>query len=200
MVFFAKLDSAEFIGSLAHFHHQGTILHFPKAESLKDVVVLSPDWLTKLFSYIIIAHPYKVECDYNSHFERLRDHGILQEEFIAFMVNKFNKEQKKFGLPLSSDQAIEFAQLFHFMAEVNSSTYFLEESQQPPVSQKRVYIVPPMLSLKLPDDPKLPDDKNAQARIVYFHFPERFIPPMVFYQMLTACIDRNIKRKENLYW
>ena len=198
--FFAKLESAEFIGSLAHFHHQGTILHFPKAESLKDVVVLSPDWLTKLFSYIIIAHPYKVECDYNSHFERLRDHGILQEEFIAFMVNKFNKEQKKFGLPLSSDQAIEFAQLFHFMAEVNSSTYFLEESQQPPVSQKRVYIVPPMLSLKLPDDPKLPDDKNAQARIVYFHFPERFIPLMVFYQMLTACIDRNIKRKENLYW
>ena len=198
--FFAKLDSAELIGSLAHFHQKGTILHFPKAKLLKDVVVLSPDWLTKLFSYIIVAHPYKIECDHNSKFERLRDHGILQEEFVTYMVNKFNKEQEKFGLPLTTDQAIEFAQLFDFMAEVNSNTYFLEELQQPPLSKKRVFVVPPMLSLKLPDDLNLPDDKNPQARIVYFKFPEGFIPPMVFYQMLTACIDRNIKRNENLYW
>ena len=198
--FFAKPDSAELLGSLAHFHQKGTILHFPKAKLLKDVVVLSPDWLTKLFSYIIVAHPYKIECDHNSKFERLRDHGILQEEFVTYMVNKFNKEQEKFGLPLTTDQAIEFAQLFDFMAEVNSNTYFLEELQQPPLSKKRVFVVPPMLSLKLPDDLNLPDDKNPQARIVYFKFPEGFIPPMVFYQMLTACIDRNIRRNENLYW
>ena len=198
--FFAKPDSAELLGSLAHFHQKGTILHFPKAKLLKDVVVLSPDWLTKLFSYIIVAHPYKIECDHNSKFERLRDRGILQEEFVTYMVNKFNKEQEKFGLPLTTDQAIEFAQLFDFMAEVNSSAYFLEELQQPPLSKKRVFVVPPMLSLKLPDDLNLPDDKNPQARIVYFKFPEGFIPPMVFYQMLTACIDRNIKRNENLYW
>ena len=198
--FFAKPDSAELLGSLAHFHQKGTILHFPKAKLLKDVVVLSPDWLTKLFSYIIVAHPYKIECDHNLKFERLRDHGILQEEFVTYMVNKFNKEQEKFGLPLTTDQAIEFAQLFDFMAEVNSNTYFLEELQQPPPSKKRVFVVPPMLSLKLPDDLNLPDDKNPQARIVYFKFPEGFIPPMVFYQMLTACIDRNIRRNENLYW
>ena len=198
--FFAKLDSAELIGSLAHFHQKGTILHFPKAKLLRNVVVLSPDWLTKLFSYIIVAHPYEIECDHNLKFERLRDHGILQEEFVTYMVNKFNKEQQKFGLPLTTDQAIEFAQLFDFMAEVNSNTYFLEELQQPPLSKKRVFVVPPMLSLKLPDDLNLPDDKNPQARIVYFKFPEGFIPPMVFYQMLTACIDRNIKRNENLYW
>ena len=198
--FFAKPESAELKGSLAHFHHKGTILHFPEAKSLKDVIVLSPDWLTKLFSYVIVAHPYKVECDFNLQFERLRDHGILQEDFIAFMVNKFNKEQEKFGLPLSSNQAIEFAQLFDFIAEVNSSTYFLEELQQPPISKMRVFVVPPMLSLRLPDNAKLPDDKSPQARVVYFNFPERFIPLMVFYQMLTACIDRNIKRKENLYW
>ena len=198
--FFAKLDSTELLGSLAHFHQKGTILHFPKAKSLQDVVVLSPDWLTKLFAYVIVAHPYEIECDHNLQFKRLRDHGILQEEFIAYMVSKFNKEQEKFGLPLSTDQAIEFAQLFDFIAEVNSSTYFLEELRQPPVSKKRVFVVPPMLSLKLPDNVNLPDDKNPQARIVYFKFPEGFIPLMVFYQMLTACIDRNIKGNENLYW
>ena len=198
--FFAKPESVEFKGTLAHFHSKGTILHFPQVESLKDVVVLSPDWLTKLFSYIIIAHPYKLEINYGLQFKRLKDHGILQEEFITFMINKFNKEQDKFGILLSTKQAIEFAQLFGFVAEVHSRTYFLEESHQPPVSEKRMFIVPPMLPLKLPDDIKLPDDNDPQARIVYFRFPEGFIPPMVYYQMLSTCIDRNIKREENLYW
>ena len=198
--FFAKPESVEFKGTLAHFHSKGTILHFPQVESLKDVVVLSPDWLTKLFSYIIIAHPYKLEINYGLQFKRLKDHGILQEDFITFMVNKFNKEQDKFGILLSTKQAIEFAQLFGFVAEVHSNTYFLEELHQPPVSAKRVFIVPPMLPFKLPDDIKLPDDNDPQARIVYFRFSEGFIPPMVYYQMLSTCIDRNIRREENLYW
>ena len=198
--FFAEPESTQLKGALAHFHSKGTILHFPQVQSLKDLVVLSPDWLTKLFSYIIIAHPYVLECSYSLQFERLKNHGILQEDFITFMVNKFNKEQEKFGLPLSTKQAIEFAQLFGFVAEVHSNTYFLEEEHQPPVSVKRVFIVPPMLPLKLPDNVQLPDDKDPQARIVYFKFSEGFIPPMVYYQMLSACIDRNIKRQENLYW
>ena len=198
--FFAKPESVEIKGALAHFHSKGTILHFPQVESLEDVVVLSPDWLTKLFSYVIIAHPYVLECNYNLQFERLKCHGILEEDFITFMVNKFNKEQEKFGLPLNTKQAIEFAQLFGFIAEVHSNTYFLEEEHQPPVSAKRVFIVPPMLPFKLPDDVNLPDDKDPQACIVYYKFSEGFIPPMVYYQMLSACIERNIRREENLYW
>ena len=198
--FFAKPGSLELKGALAHFHQKGVVLHFSQAESLKDLVVLLPDWLTKLFSYVIVAHPYKFECDYNLQFERLKGYGILQEGFITFMVDKFNKEQEKFALPLSTKQAIEFAQLFGFIAEVHNNTRFLEELDQPPVSEKRVFIVPPMLPLKLPDDVKLPNDKDPKARIVYFKFSEEFIPLMVYYQMLGACIDRNIKRNENLYW
>ena len=198
--FFAKPESEESKGVLAHFHSKGTILHFPQVESLKDVVVLSPDWLTKLFSYIIIAHPYKLECNYSLQFKRLKDYGILEEGFITFMVNKFNAEQKKFGLPLSTKQAIEFAQLFGFVAEVHHNTYFLEEMYQPPDSKQRVFIVPPMLPLQLPTYVKVPDDQAPQARIVYFKFPEEFIPLIVYYQMLSACIDRNIRRQEDLYW
>ena len=198
--FFAKPESVEFKGALVHFHHKGTILHFPQAETLKDMVVLSPDWLTKLFSYVIVAHPYKLEVIYKSKFERLKFHGILEEEFIAYMVNKFNEEQKKFGLSLSTEQAIEFAQLFGFITQVNNNTHFLEESHQLPVSKNRVFIVPPMLPLKLPSNITLPDDKTPQACIVYFKFLEGFIPEMVYYQMLGTCIDRNIKRKERLYW
>ena len=198
--FFAELQSTELKGAVAHFHSKGTILHFPQAESLKDVIVLSPDWLTKLFAYIIVAHPYKSECDYYLQFDRLKNQGILEENFISYMVKKFNEEQEKFGLPLTTEQAIEFAELFGFITEVNNNTYFLEEAEQPPTSEKKVFIVPPMLPLELPDDVKLPEDSDSQARIVYFKFSEGFIPPMVYYQMLGACIDRNIRCEEDLYW
>ena len=198
--FLADRQSAEMKGALEHFHRKGTILHFPQAESLKDVVVLSPDWLTKLFAYIIIAHPYKTECDYFLHYDRLKNQGVLEEDFVAYMVKKFNKEQEKFGLPLTAKQAIEFAELFGFITEVNTNTYFLEEAEQPPASKNKVFIVPPMLPLHLPDDVQLPKDSDLQVRAVYFKFSEGFIPPMIYYQMLGACIDRNIKRKEDLYW
>ena len=196
---FAELHSAELKGALAHFHSKGTVLHFPQAESLKDIIVLSPDWLTKLFAYIIVAHPYKPGWDCDLQFNRLKNQGILEEDFVAYMVKKFNKEQERFGLLLTTKQAIEFAQLFGFITEVNNNTYFLEEFDQPPVSENKVFIVPPMLPLKLPDHVQVPKDSDSQARIVYFKFSDGFIPLMVYYQMLGACIDRNIKRGEDLY-
>ena len=198
--FFAELLSPEFKGALAHFHSKGTILHFPQAESLKDIVVLSPDWLTKLFAYIIVGHPYKLGLDRDLQFERLKNRGILEEDFVAYMVEKFNKEQEKYGLPLTTKQAIEFAQLFGFITEVNSSTYFLEEVDQPPASDGKVFIVPAMLPLKLPDYVQLPKDSDPQARVVYFRFLDGFIPLMVYYLMLGACINRNIKQGEDLFW
>ena len=198
--FLAKPESEESKGALAHFHNKGTVLHFPQKESLKDVVVLTPDWLTKLFSYIIIAHPYILECNYGLQYKRLKDYGILGEDFITFMVKKFNAEQEKYGLSISTKQAIEFAQLFGFVAEVHQNMHFLEEKHQPPSSKNKIFIAPPMLPIKLPANVKVPDDKAPKACIVYFKFPEGFISPMVYYQMLSACIDRNIKRQENLYW
>ena len=198
--FFTVAQSEELKGALAHFHSRGTILHFPQAHSLKEVVVLSPDWLTKLFAYVIIAHPYEIECDYIVQFKRLKSQGILEEDFIAYMVGKFNKEQEKFGLPLTTEQAIEFAQQFGFIVEISNNTYFLEEKLQPPASGKKTFIAPPMLPLELPEDINLPQDSDPQARIVYFKFSEGFIPEMVYCQVLGSCIDRNIKRNEDIYW
>ena len=198
--FLAASQSTEFKGALAHFHSRGTILHFPQAQLLKDVVVLSPDWLTKLFAYIIVAHPYVIEYDYYLQFKRLKNQGILEEGFITYLVSKFNKEQEKFGLTLTTEQAIEFAQQFGFIVEVSKNTYFLEEKLQPPTSGKKIFIAPPMLPLELPEDIELPQDHDPQARIVYFKFSEGFIPFMVYYQVLGSCIDRNIKRNEDLYW
>ena len=195
--FFAAFDSEEFKGALVHFHNKGTILHFPNTKSLTETVVLSPKWLAKLFAYVIVAHPYKFDAScHDVQYERLRDYGILVEDFISCMVQKFNKDQ---GFPLTSEQATEYVKLFGFIAEVDSSTYFLEEKLQPPKQQGKVFIVPTMLPWNSPDaETKLPTDGDENVCIVYFTFPDHFIPLMVFYQMLAACIDRNVKQSQHL--
>ena len=51
-------NSPKFKGVLHYFHTKRTILYFSEIESLRDLVILSPHWLAKLFSYIITAHSY----------------------------------------------------------------------------------------------------------------------------------------------
>ena len=61
--FSAAMLSDEFKGALSYFHNKGTILHFPaEAALLKDLVILSPQWLTKVIAYVIVAHPYKISA------------------------------------------------------------------------------------------------------------------------------------------
>ena len=200
--FFADIDSEEFKGALAHFHNKGTILHFPHTELLKAVVVLSPQWLTKLVAYIIVAHQYKVDGSrHDKQFQRLQDHGILVEDFINCMVNKFNKGQNTFGFPVTTERATAFVKQFGLIAEINSTTHFLEEEWQPPATEDKAYIVPHMLPWKLPVSAtvaKAPADSDKNACIVYFKFPKEFISLMVFYQTFATCIDRNTQRHEDL--
>ena len=198
---FVDLESTEIKDVLAHFHLKGSILHFPQVESLKEVVVLSPNWLNTLISYMIFTDPYTVEIDCSLQFKQLTNHGILVEDFIAFMVNKFNEEQGGFGLPLSTEQAMEFAKLFGFIVELNNDIYFLEESIQPPFDcKKNFFIAPSLLPLEFPIHVELADDRDHRNRIVYFRFVEGFISPMVFRQVVSACIRRNIDYQQHICW
>ncbi|XP_065907641.1 death-associated protein kinase 1-like isoform X2 [Dysidea avara] len=63
--FVANKNSAEIKGALNYFHHKGAILHFDTTDSLKELVFLSPQWLEKLFAFLVIAHPYKPTVHYN---------------------------------------------------------------------------------------------------------------------------------------
>ena len=58
-------NSSEFIGILKYFHNNRTILYFSQIESLKDFVILSPNWLAKLFNYVITAESYKTGSEFD---------------------------------------------------------------------------------------------------------------------------------------
>ena len=108
---------------------------------------MSPQWLEKLFAYLIIAHPYKISGDNKDHlYECLAQDGILFGTFLKHMLQMFNKPQDVTGCNISFEQGAAFLAKFHFIAEITAD--FLEQSH--PMLQceenTEIFIVPSQLS------------------------------------------------------
>ncbi|XP_072021658.1 uncharacterized protein [Amphiura filiformis] len=87
-------DNTEFVTVLQFMHDLGTIIYFgsndEKGEpSLKDLVILNPQWLIDIFKTIITVKP--VEKQWSTYCDRWRllaDKGILQDSLINHIWSK----------------------------------------------------------------------------------------------------------------
>ena len=195
--YLATIDSEEFDHALQHFHNCGTVLHFASIQSLKGFVILSPHWLTKLLSYALIAHPYKPTGNGRDLlFKNLQKYGILLGSFLSYMLDSFQKSGVT-GYPIKLHEAVDLMKWFGFLAQISSKAKILEEKIK---KDEDVYIIPSML----PDDPTnqktIPKKDNDDVRIIYYYFPDEFLPPMLFNQVVAICINRNEEKREDLLW
>jgi len=196
----AALNSREFIGALEYFHNCGTVLYFPFIESLQRLVILSPHWLTKFISYVILAHPYKcIGGRLDISFRYLIEKGILLGSFLSHMLNLFNNSETATSFDVDTIKAVDLLKKFHFVASISSGTSFLEEKDTF-YQEKNLLIVPTLL----PEDPdnkkKIPSEDDPNVRIVYYYFPDCFISPTIYTNMIAECINCNEKRRQDLIW
>jgi len=191
----ATIDSNEFAISLMYFHHCGTVLHFRSVDSLKDFIFLSPHWLTKLFSYILIAHPYKhIGGHYDRSFHILREKGILLGSFLSHMLKLFNNLEKvAAGFEVEQQQAVDLMKNFGFVAQISHLPRHMSIT-----NENQMYIVPSLLPKK--DLQQTPENLDDTVRTIYFYLPDNFLPPMLFYQMVAKCINRNEDKHEEILW
>ena len=197
--FVASIDSKEFAYALEHFHHQGKLLNFNSIESLKGLVFLSPHWLIKLFSYALIAHPYKTTAhsrDFS--FDNLNENGILLESFLSYMLECFNNSGGT-GYQIKHREAVDLMKRFGFLAEISPNTK-ISEDVKILTQEKALYIVPSLLPDDIANDKRVPERDDNNVRIIYFHFPEGFLPPMLFNQVVAICINRNEDQQQQLMW
>ena len=191
------LNSPKFKIMLKYFHNNRTILHFSQIESLKDLVILSPHWLAKLFSYIITAQSYKTGSEFDWAWKRLNKYGILHECLLKHMLKKFHLDHHQADLiQVTKEQAVDILLCFRLLARITSKAWFTEEG--PPRLPKGgdTFIVP---SLVCADDDKNPP-KTEQERIVYFVFNDGFVPTSLLNQLIAECICRSVKRNDPLLW
>ena len=188
-------NSSEIDGILRYFHDKRTILYFSEIESLRDLVILSPNWLAKLFAYVIAAHSYKTGSGVDKAWERLTKYGILEESLLQHMLDKFHSDYPSV-VRVTKQQVVDILLSFHLVARITREAWFSEEGCPSPPDCGDIFIVP---SLVPRDDGKnIPNSK--QERIVYFWFKSGFIPTSLLNQLIADCICRNVKRNNRLLW
>ena len=198
--FLAAIDSEEFSYALQYFHNHGTVLHFASVKSLKELVILSPHWLTKLLSFVLIAHPYKPtgngrDFSYNN----LKENGILLGSFLSYMLQCF-EDSGVTGYQIKQNEAVDLIKWFGFLAQISPNTNILEEDVKIIKEEKELYIVPSLLPDDTKSPKKIPNKSEKDVRIIYYYFPDQFLPIMLFNQVVAMCINRNEDKREDLIW
>lgn len=188
-------DSPEFKGVLDYFHTKRTILHFSKIESLKNIVILSPRWLAKLFSYVITAHSYKSGTELDNAWKLLTEYGILHESLLVHMLTKFQTDFPT-AVHITKQQVVDILLCFHLVALINRRAWFAETGYPSIPESGDTFIVPSLV----PRDKTRTIPCTEKERIVYFKFETGFIPTSVLNQLIADCVCRNVKMKNQLLW
>ena len=188
-------NSPELEGILKYFHDKRTILYFSEIESLRDLVILSPNWLAKLFSYVVTARFYKMGTVVDGAWERLTKYGILEESLLQHMLDKFHSDYPSV-VHVTKQQVVDILLSFHLVARITREAWFSEEGCPSPSDCGDTFIVPSLVPRD--DDKNIPNTK--QERIVYFRFRAGFVPTSLLNQLIADCICRNVESNNRLLW
>ncbi|XP_065905825.1 uncharacterized protein [Dysidea avara] len=186
-------NSPEFDGIVKYFHGKRTILHFSQASNL---VILSPQWLAKLFSYVITAHSYSPQAsDLDDDWKRLTEYGILHQSLLQHMLDKFHSDYPS-EVGVTYKQVVDILLSFHLLVCITREAWFREEDCPSLPEGGDTFIVP---SLFRQDDKKTPP-QTENEKLIYYRFPAHFIPNSCLNQLIARCICRNVQKGHKLLW
>ena len=189
-------DSSEFEGVLEYFHTKRTILHFSQIESLKDLVILLPQWLAKLFSYVITAQSYITEgTELDDAWKKLTENGILRENLLVHMLDKFLSDYP-ITVHITKQQVVDILLCFHLVALISREAWFAETGYPSIPESGDTFTMPSLV----PHDDTKTIPSTDKERIIYFKFNTGFIPTSVLNQLIVDCTRYNVKRQNQLLW
>ena len=188
-------NSSEFDGIVRYFYDKRTILYFGEIESLRDLVILSPNWLAKLFGYVIAARSYKIGTGVDKAWDRLKKYGILEDGLLQHMLDKFHSDYPSV-VRVTTQQIVDILLSFHLVARITREDWFCEEGCPSPPDCGDIFIVPSLV----PRDNNKNIPSIKQERTVYFYFRSGFIPTSLLNQLVADCIRRNVERNNRLLW
>ena len=171
-----KYSPEFFNGILKYFHDNRTILHFSQIESLTDLVILSPNWLAKLFSYVIAAQSYNTGNEFDWAWKRLTNYGILHECLLQHMLDKFHSDHPgDSSLQVTKQQVVDILLCFHLLARITREAWFAEEGLPKLPDSGDTFIVPSVVCATSDRNPP----HTEYERIIYFKFNNDFIPTSI---------------------
>jgi len=174
---------------LQYFHQKGTVLYFHEVSTLRDIVILCPQWLAKLLTYILtnlVCRPAGATLGSFAN-ERSKE-GLLRQELLEWCVEQFKKAEVNKGSKSPTNftwaAVVELLLKFRLMVDITNSSV---AGKKKIAAGKKLYLVPHLLP-QLPFTPT--EDSCYQA---LYCFPGEFIPDSLVDQLIVKCIEWNGK-------
>ena len=180
-------DDQEVLEVLKFFHQKGTLLYFHQVPSLSNVIILSPQWLAKLLTYVLtnlICQPAGVPL--GQYAEERNKKGLLRQELIEYCINRFLAEENNKGHKVPKLMVKDVVDLLlNFKLIVDASEASLGTKR---IKLCGIYLVPHLL-------PVLEFVPLTDPYKIFYHFPGHFIPDILLDQLIVKCAEWN-KRQE----
>ena len=190
------LSEDEVHEALQHLHQKGTLLYFSKVPGLTNVIILSPNWLAKLLTFVLTTLKcYPRRFPLNIFATKLRAEGLLEEQLLNWSVNQFLNAELANHQRIPDITPVKIAQLlinFKLMVDVTSSSLAYKQLQvEQRKENERIFLVPHLL-------PKETITLLKPSYRFLYHFPGGFISEAVFNQVVVMCAEWNGKQQYDL--
>ena len=168
---------------LKFFHQKGTLLYFHQIPALSNVIILSPQWLAKLLTYILtnlLCQPAGPPLA--QYAEERNSEGLLRQELLNFSIEQFLADEVNKGrkVPrLIGKDVVDLLLKFKLMVDVTNTPLATKKSKD------KVFLVPHLL----PVETFVPAT-NPYYKVLY-HFPGKFIPDSLVDQLIVKCAKWN---------
>ena len=183
----------ELVNVLNYFHQKGILLHFHKIPALSNMIILSPQWLAKLLTYVLTTlkcQPIGPPLDY--FIQKLQSTGLLEEELLEWSVQQFIVDEATRGnkmVKLVSSDVADLLINFKLMANA-SNTSLAGQSLRAP--GKYIFLVPHLL----------PKEELVYSKAFGYHFfyyfPAKFIPEHLVDQLIVKCAEWNRSKQYDI--
>ena len=179
-------DHKEVIEVLKFFHQKGTLLYFHQVPALLNVIILCPQWLAKLLTYMLtnlICQPAGPPLA--KYAEERNKKGLLRQELINFCIDHFFKEEERKGhkMPmLIGNDVVDLLLKFKLIVDITDTSLSGKK-----ITTSRIFLVPHLL----PVQTFMPF--NCPCYKIFYFFPGQFIPDNLVDQLIVKCAEWNKK-------
>ena len=181
---------------LQHCTCKGILLHYSKSPTLGDLVFISPQAVSNLVSFVIKTHDYAKfshTFELRKKFIRFDKFGLLEEALLDDMLRRSKNSN------YTKKLILDFLITFYLAVEVNRWTKFENEEESFPTPDSGcVFIVPSVLVYNKSKDYLKPE--NHVNNVILYHFPDKFLPTIVFNYVLTLTIRWCAEKGHNIHW
>jgi len=179
-------DNEKLLQLTKYFHHKGALLHYHNVPSLSNTIILSPQWLAKLLTYVLTNLTcWPTDPNLVQYAKRRHKEGLLEEELIDWSVKKFNESESpknRIATDLRGIPVVELFIKFLLIVDISQSSLAGKKLRS---KGKRLFLVPHLLPFEL-----LPPSKAFSLKFL-FYFPGHFIPDNLVDQLIVKCAQWN---------